>query len=89
MLHTALASVLVLFGTSVAVIALSQRLRIPPIIGFLITGMAAGPYGFAFISNERQVNTIAELGIVFLLFLVGLELSLTRLKQLGRIIVIG
>jgi len=88
-LNSALLSVLILFGTAVAVISLSHRLRIPPVIGFLVTGMAAGPFGFGIIHQQSQVETYAELGVVFLLFLVGLELSMDRLKRLMRIMVQG
>lgn len=79
----------VLFGAALLVIALSSRLQIPPVVGFLLTGMAVGPYGLALIGDTHAVEVFAELGIVFLLFIVGLELSPSRLQRLGRILLVG
>ena len=82
-LNSALLSVLILFGTAVAVISLSHRLRIPPVIGFLVTGMAAGPFGFGIIHQQSQVETYAELGVVFLLFLGMTLISLFKALAAG------
>ena len=79
----------VLFGAALLVIALSSRLHIPPVVGFLLTGMAVGPHGLALIDDTHAVEVFAELGVVFLLFIVGLELSPSRLQRLGRILLVG
>jgi len=81
--------VVVLFSAALLVIAFSSRFKIPPIVGFLITGTAVGPHGFALIDDIHLVEVFAELGVVFLLFIVGLELSPNRLKRLARIILAG
>lgn len=81
--------IVVLFGAALLVIALSSRLHIPPVVGFLLTGMAVGPHGLALIDDTHAVEVFAELGVVFLLFIVGLELSPSRLQRLGRILLVG
>ena len=51
-------------------------------IGYLAAGILIGPHGFGFISDAEGAQTLAEFGVVFLLFTIGLELSFERLKQL-------
>lgn len=81
--------VVVLFGVALAVIALSYRLHLPSVVGFLVTGMLVGPSGFGWIADTKSVELFAELGVVFLLFGIGLEISITRLRQLGRLLFLG
>jgi CPA2 family monovalent cation:H+ antiporter-2 len=80
---------LVIFGAALLVIALSSRLHIPPVVGFLLTGMAVGPHGLALIDDTHAAKVFAELGVVFLLYVVGLELSPNRLHRLGRVLLVG
>jgi CPA2 family monovalent cation:H+ antiporter-2 len=61
-------------------------LRQPPLIGFLLAGALLGPFGLALVEDVHVVETLAELGVVLLLFTVGLELSLGNLRRLGRIV---
>ncbi len=70
--------------TAVVVVPLSKVLRVSPIIGFLIVGMAVGPTGFAIVTDVEGINALAELGVIFLLFTIGLELSLDRVIQMRR-----
>lgn len=60
-----------------------QRLKLESILGYLIAGVLIGPYSIGLISNVSTIGSIAELGVVFLLFTIGLELPLERLKVLG------
>jgi len=83
---------LVFLGTAGLVVPLFHRLRVSPVIGFLAAGVAIGPYGFhrlfpdnswvsaITLSDAERVAPLAELGVVFLLFMIGLELSWARLK---------
>jgi CPA2 family monovalent cation:H+ antiporter-2 len=57
---------------------------LPSIIGFLIAGMIIGPYGFKFITDTSEIKVMAEIGIMLLLFTIGLEVSFTRLIQLKK-----
>jgi len=84
-----LARLVVLLGSAVAVLLLSYRLRIPPVIGLLLTGVLVGPTGLGFISDPRQVEMAAEVGVIFLLFLIGAEFSLERLQQIKRAFFLG
>ncbi|OGK03451.1 MAG: hypothetical protein A2487_18730 [Candidatus Raymondbacteria bacterium RifOxyC12_full_50_8] len=84
-----LRDIVVLFGVALAVIAASQTLRIPTVVGFLLTGCVVGPYGAGLIHNPEHVEIFAELGIIFILFEIGLELSFKRLKKLGRVFFTG
>ena len=79
----------ILFGAALGVIALSHRLRLPAVVGFLLTGMAVGPSGLGWIADVHRIEVFAELGVVFLLFGIGLELSTARLLQLRRFVLVG
>lgn len=74
---------LILLGTTVAIIPIMQRLNTSPILGFLAAGIALGPNGFALVSDVGTSKALAELGVVFFLFEMGLELSTSKLKSLG------
>lgn len=64
--------------------ALFERLRLPSIVGFLVTGAVVGPGGAGLVADPEAVQRIAELGVVFLLFEIGLELPMERLHRLLR-----
>jgi CPA2 family monovalent cation:H+ antiporter-2 len=72
-----------LAGVSLAVILLFRRIKLPPVVGFLFTGVLLGPGGFGLIRDPETISTLAEIGVVLLLFTVGLEFSLGDLKKLG------
>lgn len=84
-----LRDLVVLVGIAIPVVALASRWRIPTIVGFLVTGMAIGPFGLGLIRNLTSVTELAEIGVVLLLFSIGLELSLSRTLRLGRAFAIG
>ncbi|RNC69179.1 MAG: hypothetical protein ED859_08135 [Desulfuromonadales bacterium] len=68
MAYEALLDVEILFGLALVTVVLFQRLKFPSIIGFLTTGILAGPYALGFIRDTHQVEQMAEIGVVFLLF---------------------
>lgn len=74
--------------TAVVVVPLCQRLKTSPVLGYLAAGVVIGPYGLGIVSDVEGVRQMAELGVVFLLFSIGLELSWQRLKSL-RLAVFG
>lgn len=74
---------LVLLGTTVVIVPLMRRLKTSPILGFLAAGIALGPNGFALVRDVGTSKALAELGVVFFLFEMGLELSTSKLKSLG------
>jgi len=84
-----LQDILAIFGLSIGAVYACHRLRIPTIIGFLMTGVLAGPYGLGLINSIEVIETLAEVGVVLLLFTIGLEFSLKNFWQLGKSIFLG
>jgi len=78
--------VLVLLGASVLAVVLFRRLNLPPILGYLLVGALIGPHAFNVLGNMSQAETLAEFGVVFLMFSIGLEFSLPRLYAMKRIV---
>lgn len=72
-----------LAGVSLVVNLLFRRLKLPSVVGFLFTGVLIGPGGFGLVRDPETVRLLAEIGVVFLLFAVGLEFSPADLKRLG------
>lgn len=79
-----LVQLLVLLAITAAGLALFERLRLPSIAGFLVVGAVAGPGGLELVETNESVRALAEIGVVFLLFEIGLELPLERLRALWR-----
>lgn len=77
-------SILILLGWSVAFVALFRRIHLPPILGYLVVGMLIGPGGLGFISSLKNLTLLAEFGVVFLMFTIGLEFPLARLLTMKR-----
>jgi monovalent cation:H+ antiporter-2, CPA2 family len=84
-----LSDIVIIFGLAILVLYLCHQLRIPAIVGFLLTGVLAGPHGLGLISAVHEVESLAEIGVVLLLFTIGLEFSMKNLWQLKRSILIG
>ena len=81
---------LVLIGAlAVAIILIFQKLKIPPVIGLIFTGILLGPSGVGAVYDQKMISTLAELGVVLLLFTIGLEFSLDDLKKLKKIVLVG
>lgn len=76
--------VLIFLVAAVVVVPAFRRLRTSPVLGYLAAGILVGPHGLAVISETESAQTLAEFGVVFLLFMIGLEFSVERLRQLGR-----
>jgi len=74
-----LADVLVLLAATLLVVASLRRLRLPPVLGFLVVGALLGPHALGWVEETQTTTTLAEFGVVFLLFTLGLEFSLPRL----------
>ncbi|MGB7786568.1 MAG: monovalent cation:proton antiporter-2 (CPA2) family protein [Salinimicrobium sp.] len=84
-----LRDMVILLGFSVVVVFLLQRIRLPSILGFLITGMIIGPFGFSLIENLEQVEILSEIGVILLLFVIGMELTLSQLASIRRTVLFG
>jgi monovalent cation:H+ antiporter-2, CPA2 family len=79
----------IIFGLSIGVLFVCHKVRIPPIVGFLITGVLAGPSGLGLVKAAHEVEIMAEIGVVLLLFSIGLELSLGELARLKKPVLLG
>jgi CPA2 family monovalent cation:H+ antiporter-2 len=84
-----LRDLLLLFGLGVIVVIVFHRINLPPIVGFLITGVLCGPYGFGLIRNVHDVEALAEIGVILLLFTVGIEFSVQQLIRLRKFLIGG
>ncbi len=71
------------------VVLVCHRFRIPSVVGFLLTGVLIGPSGLRWVPEREAVEVFAEIGVVFLLFSIGLEFSLERLRQIRRAFFLG
>ena len=67
----------------------AQRLGLPVILGYLLAGIAIGPFNPVLQADQHDVQVLAEIGVMFLLFAVGAEFSLRELRRLGRIVILG
>jgi len=85
-MHTTLQPVLVLLAAAVLVVVIFRTLRLPPLLGYLIVGVAIGPHALGWITTTDEVRNLAEIGVVFLMFSIGLEFSLSRLMTMRRIV---
>ena len=80
---------LILLLASVPIAFLFHRLRLPTIVGFMITGVVIGPYGLGLISDTHAIELMAEIGVALLLFTIGLEFSIHRIIEMRRLVVLG
>ncbi|MDH3288094.1 MAG: monovalent cation:proton antiporter-2 (CPA2) family protein [Betaproteobacteria bacterium] len=81
-----LQSVLILLATAVLIVVVFRSLRLPPMLGYLIVGVAIGPHALAWIPEMEEASQLAEIGIVFLMFSIGLEFSLPKLITIRRLV---
>ena len=87
--HAPLAELVVTYAIALALILVLSRIRIPPIVSFIVAGAVAGPAGIGIVKTQDDVEMLAEMGIVLLLFTVGLEFSLTEIRRIWRKVLIG
>lgn len=85
-MQSTLQSVLILLATAVLVVVVFRSLRLPPMLGYLLVGIATGPHALGWISETDVVHQLAEIGVVFLMFSIGLEFSLPKLFTIRRIV---
>ena len=86
---TILKDVVIIFSLSTFVNLVFTKIKVPTIIGYLITGIIAGPYALALIQSNKEIELMAEIGIILLLFSIGLEFSLNHLLKIRKIVFWG
>ncbi len=80
---------LIIMGCSAGVVFALQRLRLPSILGFLLTGILIGPYGLGLVRETEEIEIISEIGVILLLFVIGMELSIKHLISIKKTVFIG
>ena len=86
---TLFTDIVVIFLLSVFLLLVLYRIKIPSIVGFLIAGIIAGPAGLGLIQNQDSIEFFAELGVIFLLFTIGLEFSVSHILKSRQYVFIG
>ncbi len=81
--------IIVIFLISIIAIFAGHRLRIPVVVGFLATGVVAGPHGLRLVQEVEQIEVLAEVGVVLLLFAIGIEFSFDKLLRIKRPTLVG
>jgi len=84
--HSHLLSILLLLSAAVGAVAVARRFKLPSMLAYLVIGMALGPHGLARLTESAEVEGFAEFGIVFLMFSIGLEFSLKRLRAMRTLV---
>lgn len=80
---------LIILLVSVPVAFLCFRLRLPLLVGLILSGIAIGPYGLGWIKELEAIEVLAEIGVMLLLFTIGLEFSLRRLREMKTLVLVG
>lgn len=81
--------IVVILGLSILVLLICHKANIPTVIGFLITGLVSGPHGLALIDGVHEVEILAEVGVVMLMFTIGLERSFKELYEMRRYLIVA
>ncbi|MDD5143016.1 monovalent cation:proton antiporter family protein [Methanoregula sp.] len=84
-----IANILIVFAVALFVGMVFNRIKVPPLVAFILTGAIVGPYGLSVIKGQDQVASLAELGIILLLFTIGLEFSFKDLWKIRAIAIVG
>lgn len=87
--YSIIKDIVLILLVSIPIIAIFNRIQLPSIVGFLIAGIILGPSVLKIISNPDQIEVMAEIGVILLLFSVGLEVSLKELLDIKKIVLIG
>ncbi len=80
--HGNLLSIFLLLTVALVTVFLAQRLRLPSLLAYLSVGIALGPHGFKILAKSEEFGVLAEFGVVFLMFSIGLEFSISRLRAM-------
>ena len=85
-MRDALDIALILLATAVLVVVLCRLLRLPALVGYLIVGIVIGPHALGWVPESADAHYLAEFGVVFLMFSIGLEFSLPKLVAMRRVV---
>jgi len=85
-MHSSLELVLLLLGAAVIGVAVFRMLHLPPMLAYLAVGILIGPHAFGLVGDNETMHSLAEFGVVFLMFSIGLEFSLPQLMSMRRLV---
>jgi CPA2 family monovalent cation:H+ antiporter-2 len=86
---TLLTDFVLIFSLSVVIVFIFHKLRVVPIVGYLLTGVLIGPSVLGLVNDQNMIQLLAEIGVILLLFTIGIEFSLKELLRSKRMIVLG
>ncbi|GAB4390794.1 MAG: monovalent cation:proton antiporter-2 (CPA2) family protein [Thermodesulfovibrionales bacterium] len=84
-----LKALVVVFGVSALSVFVLHRLRVPPLVGFIAAGVLMGPHTLGIIEDVREIEILADIGVILLLFVVGIEFSLDSLMKRKKVVLLG
>ncbi|NVK04938.1 MAG: cation:proton antiporter [Flavobacteriia bacterium] len=84
-----LTDIVIILGVSVPLILIFQRFKLPSILGLILAGIIVGPHALSLVHAAHDVEIMSEIGVIFLLFVIGIEFSLSQLAQIRRTVFIG
>ncbi len=84
-----LSDIVTIFALSTVVNLIFTKLKIPTVVGYLLTGILAGPHLLSLVQGEHEIEVLAEIGVILLLFTIGLEFSLKHLLKIRKIVFFG
>ncbi len=84
-----LTDIVIIFALSTLVNLIFTRLKIPTVVGYLLTGILAGPHLLSLVHGKHEIEVLAEIGVILLLFTIGLEFSLKHLLKIRKIVFFG
>lgn len=86
---TLLKEIVIIFALSTIVNLVFTRLKVPTVVGYLMTGIIAGPHLLSLVGAKHEIEILAEVGVILLLFTIGMEFSLKHLLKIRRIVFLG
>ena len=81
-----LLNIVIVFGISAVTVFLLNKIKVPSVIGFLIAGVLMGPYTISLVEDKEVIEVLAEVGVILLLFTIGIEFSLSKLLRMKKIV---
>ncbi len=84
-----LTTLVLILGVALVVVALSQRLKVMSVVGFMVTGILLGPTGIGLVKNDATITLLADIGVIMLLFVIGLEFSLRKIMEIRKDFLLG
>jgi len=88
-MHGVLTDIVLVMAVAVAAALVLRRLQVPPVVGFILAGVAIGPAGLGLVQDREKIELVAEIGVMLLLFMVGLKISLRDLWRMRGIVLGG